>query len=95
MRRVVALGFVYFTYVACAAAPAQPESIAPEPLSPSTPTPAPVPTPGPSVAPSPVTVQTEESPDDAAGKRKASEATAEKVNKSSADVDDSACPAGM
>jgi formylglycine-generating enzyme len=90
MRRVFALGFVYFMYVACAASP----SITAEPPSPS---------PSPSPSSSPAIVAPAASDVTAAGSASAqpSKATAKPpeaakvANKSSADRDDSACPEGM
>jgi sulfatase modifying factor 1 len=92
MRRVFALGFVYFAYVACAAAPAQPESIAAEPLAPPSP---PAPPPAPSTTPSALPVEAQ--PDDMGreepgGKPQSSQKAA---NKSPADDGDNACPDGM
>ena len=95
MRRAFALGFVYFAYVACAASP----SITAEPPSSgSTP-------PTASAAPlsSAVPVEAEAVPAGAPSAQPAKpsakppEASAKVANKSSgsADVDDSACPAGM
>ncbi len=100
MRRAFAFGFVYFVYVACAAAPAPAGNgaIAAEPPSPS-----------PSVAPLasvavPPPSQGGEDPIPAgpAGSASAAPAKAAKppqaphvANKSSGDVDDSACPDGM
>jgi formylglycine-generating enzyme len=92
MRRVFALGFVYLSYVACAGGAAQPETVvAPEPRA--TATSLPSASAGP--APEPVVdAQADVKTEDAAGKSKPSETT--KVSaKRGADLDDSACPAGM
>jgi sulfatase modifying factor 1 len=95
MRRAIALGFVYFTYVACAATPAPTAAgtIAAEPASPS-------PAPATSMAPSSESVQA--ATPEPAGSTSAAPAKAAKppeaphvANKSSVDVDDSACPDGM
>jgi hypothetical protein len=93
MRRVFALGFVYCAYVACAGAQAQPEALATaEPPAPVTPAPAPPPSASdaePAGAPSSLPVAAPPKTGDKAS-------TPPKVaNKSSADLDDSACPDGM
>ena len=88
MRRVLALGFVYFAYVACAGSQTQAEPVAvAEP-------PAPPPAPAPSMfEPAPAGA-----PSSSAGppRAKPQAPDAKPVAKqSSADLDDSACPAGM
>jgi hypothetical protein len=88
MRRVFALGFLYFSYAACAGSPAQPETVAmPEPP------PSPAPPPSASNAPE-APAEPEPSADDAAGKGKTDAAT-KSTSKNKHDLDDSACPAGM
>ncbi|HKY35474.1 MAG TPA: SUMF1/EgtB/PvdO family nonheme iron enzyme [Polyangiaceae bacterium] len=88
MRRVLALGFVYFAYVACAGSQTQAEPVAV--AEPPAPPPAPAPStfePAPAGAPS-----------SSAGppRAKPQAPDAKPVAKqSSADLDDSACPAGM
>jgi sulfatase modifying factor 1 len=96
MRRVFALGFVYCTYVACAGTQATPEPlVAAEPPSavPAKPTSAePAP---PSSDAEPASVPSAQ-PVAAAPKAGEKGTTPSKVaNKSSVDVDDSACPQGM
>jgi len=101
MRRVVALCFVYCSHVACAGARAQPEPLATaEPPAPA-PAPAASDMPAPSAsgsvsaepagAPSSLPVTTTPAPAKSAEKP----APPKVANKSSADVDDSACPEGM
>jgi formylglycine-generating enzyme len=97
MRRAFSLGFVYFAYVACAASPsisAEPSS--PDPVPDATPVVASA-APSPSPPPTPVDEATPAgapSAPSAKGPPKPPE-TARVANKSSADVDDSACPDGM
>jgi hypothetical protein len=97
MRRLFALGFVYFTYVACASSQA-PISAEPTPAPSTAPTPPPqtlsdAAGPKASAAPkSSAAPKAAETPK--ATEPKASE-TPKVANKSSADVDDSACPDGM
>jgi hypothetical protein len=92
MRRLFALGFVYFTYVACAGSPA--------PIS-AEPSPSPAPPPAPSTAQEAAGPKASAAPKPApAPAPQATEAPkasepAKVANKSSADVDDSACPEGM
>ncbi len=98
MRRAIALGFVYFTYVACAATPAPPGSIAAEPVSPPSSAQAVPPTPSPSTNASAELAPAEVADGvDAAGKplSKPSPGREKTVNRSPADADDSACPEGM
>ena len=100
MRRAFALGLFYFVYAACAASPsvtAEPRadvshadtaaSSAPTPLEPSVNPPAALPAGSAAPKPAPSTQPAKTSP-------KAAE-TPKVANKSSADQDDSACPAGM
>ncbi len=95
MRRAFALGFVYFVYVACAAAPSPTAPITAEPpsSSPALVTSAATPTPSESAeAPQPAPAGSASAPPKKATKPPESPHVA---NKSSADVDDSACPDGM
>src|SRR5258706_6339431 len=105
MRRVFALGLLYFSYVACSGAAAP---IAAEPASPSqSPSPA-LPAPSAALAERGETVATpagsaSSTPpkavpkpvDTAKTQGEANGAAPRVANQSSADVDDSACPEGM
>jgi formylglycine-generating enzyme len=94
MRRVFALGFVYCSYVACAGARAEPEALAtaePPPAAPSSvaaPS-APASEAEPAAAPSSLPAAPPSKTSDKVS------APPKVANKSSADVDDSACPDGM
>jgi len=94
MRRAFALGFAYFAYVACAASPsinAEPPSPNPAPSAATAAAPAPSALPSPPEQAAPAGVPSAQSPK---GATKPPEAP-RVANKSSADVDDSACPDGM
>ena len=95
MRRVLALGFIYFMYVACSASS---PPIAAEPAAP----PAPSASPSPALSASASAAPTEDESAPAGSASTAPPKTPPKppeaakvANKSSADVDDSACPEGM
>ena len=89
MRRVFALGFVYFAYVACAGSPAQPETVLV-----AEPRPSPGPQPSASSSATPDSPAPADDADAAAGKSKPAEA-GKAAAKNKSDLDDSACPDGM
>src|SRR5947207_15560124 len=96
MRRVFALGFVYFLYCACSA----PASVTAEPAAAPSPSPNPAPSAlaeGSEAGPAPAGSASASPPKKAPDVVKTPpEAAKPKVaNQSSADVDDSACPEGM
>jgi hypothetical protein len=87
MRRVVALGFLYFAYVACAGSQRQSEPVAvAEPL----PEPAPAPTPANVSPPEPAGA-----PSSSAAPPQPQTKAPGAPKKGSSDLDDSACPDGM